>query len=163
MNANGGEATFLTTGTGGSDSDPVWSPDGSKIAFTRNIDGNWGIHVMNADGTGVKRLASPFPQLCSGGSWSPDGLSLIASCTDDQIYLLYVDGTTPPKRLTTGKEQYMTPTWSPDGSKIAFVRYWQPGEVYQIYLMNSDGSGVRRISDGTGNDFGPAWGPKLKP
>ncbi len=50
MNSDGSEQTNLTNNPGG-DYDPIWSPDGKKIAFEFDRDGNWEIYVMNADGS----------------------------------------------------------------------------------------------------------------
>ena len=69
MNADGSEPLNLTPDPG-ADSDPVWSPDGRRIAFVR---GQREIYVMNADGSGQRRLARHATTSCSAPAWSPDG------------------------------------------------------------------------------------------
>ena len=74
---------------------PAWSPDGSKLAFTSNRDGNAEIYVMNRDGSGVRRLTN-HPTIDVTPTWSPTGTQ-IAFTSDrtgtPQIYIMNADGT----------------------------------------------------------------------
>ena len=72
MNADGSNLTILTCNVVTGDSDPSWSPDGSKIAFTSFRDGNAEIHVMNADGSDPINLTNN-PAWDYAPAWSPDG------------------------------------------------------------------------------------------
>ena len=74
---------------------PAWSPDGTKLAFTSNRDGNAEIYVMNRDGSGVQRLTN-HPMIDVTPTWSPTGTQL--AFTSDrtgtpQIYIVNADGT----------------------------------------------------------------------
>jgi len=75
MNPDGTDQTRLTFNTANDDTNPVWSPDGSKIAFASNRDGNFEIYVMNADGTEQTRLTTD-PGWKTNPAWSPDGKKL---------------------------------------------------------------------------------------
>src|SRR5438093_10355678 len=109
-----------------------------RIAFVSDRDGNPEIYVMNADGTGLRRLTN---NAASDGqpAWSPDGTKIAfvrGSGLGEEIYVVKSDGT-GLKRLTNNGYFDETPAWSPDGTKIAFV---SSADTYRhIYLMNANG------------------------
>jgi Tol biopolymer transport system component len=156
------------------DTDPAWSPDGSRIAFVRGFsDEDAGIYVMGADGTGAQRLTdagSLIDASDDGPSWSPDGTRIAfaragreegAQTGNADIYVVEADGT-DLVRLTDGPVMEYEPSWSPDGSRIAFVGYdlaagGQPPSAVRLYVMNADGTELREL--GPENVEGPAWSP----
>src|SRR5436190_9367020 len=77
----GGNLTRLTNNTA-SDSEPVWSPDGSQIVFTSNRPGNFEIYKMNADGTGQTRLTNKAA-FDADPSWSADGTQIVFASDRD--------------------------------------------------------------------------------
>jgi TolB protein len=144
------------TATPAREEDPSWSPDGSKIAFTSDRDGNPEIYTMNADGSGVVRLTNE-PRADYQPAWSPDGrkIAFVSNRTGDpQIFVMNADGT-DPLRLTTSVGADDEPAWSPDGQRIAFTtsRHGDP----EIYVMNADGSAAGRLTFEGGKQ--PAWAP----
>jgi Tol biopolymer transport system component len=149
VNADGSGTTPVTklTANNADSFRPVWSPDGSKIAFNsgRALDGSdaansnvtFNIWVMNADGSG----ATPLTKLTASGAdslvpaWSPDGSKIMfvsarafdgsnaRNATDNQnIWVMNADGSggTPVTKLTAIGTNPIFMAWSPDGSKIAF-------------------------------------------
>ncbi len=154
--SNGTGVSRITTQPG-SDVDPAWSPDGSRIAFTSERDGNREIYVMNADGTNPVRLTNELaPDFRP--AWSPDGARIAFASTRDgntEIYLMNVNGANPV-RLTNNVAYDADPAWSPDGSKIAFASDREGGG---IWVMNADGSGVTRLTANIRRDSRPAWSP----
>jgi Tol biopolymer transport system component len=197
---DGSELTALTSGAG-SHIQPAWSPDGSRIAYASEKSGTSQVYVMNADGSGEKRLttdlANDWPQWLPDGSkiayrttdgkglwywqeldlangtvtrlnepsydffypkpaWSPDGryeatMSLVEQAArndgSSQIHL---------KDLTSGTDTALTddtwanvsPVFSPDSQQIAFFSERDGTyEVYALYVMALDGSGLHRVSE----------------
>jgi len=106
---------------------------------------------------------------CSGGtSGSKPGSSPIAvrgqiafvSKPGGQadIFVTNADGT-GRRRLTNNPAKDIGPTWSPDGTKIAFISDRDRAGDFEIYVMNADGTGVRRLTNDPAADLGPAWSP----
>ena len=150
INSNGTGVLRLTTNPAW-DAEPAWSPDGSKLAFTSDRDGNSDIYVMGADGSAPMPLTSD-PASDYSPAWSPNGAA-IAFTSDrgdgySRIYVMSADGSSPMP-LTLGVD----PAWSPDGSKIAFT-----GDQ-GIFVINADGSSAARLTTSTYYDDQPAWSP----
>ena len=147
------------------DCEPVWSPDGSKVAFWSNRDGGQEVYVMDANGSNVKRLTNNLSDDVNP-SWSPDGFKILFESERDgnrELYVMDADGGNQI-RLTRNNAVDSTATWSPDGSLIAFASKRDTGPPFNpynldIYVMNADGSNVRRIVDDPEYDVGPQWSP----
>ena len=155
MNADGTSQTRLTNNAA-TDFDPTWSPDGTKIAFTSNRDGNLEIYTMNADGTGQTR--SPTTRRRRRAR-------LVAERDQDRV----------PERGRQLRDLHderrrhepdaphqqrgvdTAPAWSPDGTKIAFTS-GRDGNL-EIYTMNADGTGQTNVTNNAARDVEPAWAP----
>ena len=140
------------------DFDPTWSPDGTRIAFRSQRDGNDEIYVMNADGTCQVNLTHD-PVGDWSPAWSPDGTRIaFARFFDGKSYTdiatIAVTGL-GLQRLTNAHGEY--PAWSPDGRRIVFASA-RDGN-YEIYLMNADGTGQTRLTNNPAYDMAPAWSP----
>jgi Tol biopolymer transport system component len=164
MNADGSNVTAPIPPAG--DFSPAWSPDGQKISFQSLRDGAQvyptdDIWVMNVDGAAVTRLTNRdgFDGLAV---WSPDGTQIAfnsGGSSGSGIYVMNVDGS--GKRFVTAGGR---PAWSADGSRIAFDDTRDGGPcctdgVYnvEVYSVNVDGSGVRRLTVHAAYDQGPTW------
>ena len=140
---------------------PVFSPDGARMAFMSNRDGNPEIYVMNVDGTAVRRITN-HPAGDSSPTWSPTG-SQIAFTSDrsgtPQIYIVGADGLNL-RRLTN--ESYADrPTWSPAPfNEIAFSARTGGGFDIKIYDLAS--GMTRQITFGEGTNESPAYAPNGK-
>jgi len=145
--SNLAQLTKLTPDTT-SASDPAFSPDGSRIAFVSQRDGNSEIYVMNADGTGSTRITND-PQPDGRPVFTADGQSLVfhsaRTAGKQQIWVVNVDGS----GLTqlTRDSVNASPTVSPDGQTIAYVS--MRNKDADIWLMARDGSNQRQFTRGT--------------
>jgi len=163
MNADGSSLTRLTNG-----GDPAWSPDGRRVAFVRYVEEPNPssasaaasaspapfkevpyIFVMNGDGSGEKRLVE---RPAVNPAWSPDGTEIAFSYyLEDMkyyksqgysscgIYVTNADGLGEPTKLKTGPGCAYSPSWSPDGTKVAYTS-GQGSDGYgkaEIYVVNS--------------------------
>ena len=150
------------TKTRWSEGSPSWSPDRTKIVYVSSRNGDADIFVMNADGTGQRRLAGskkgPQDQY---PAWSPDG-KLIAFASnrhgEEDIYVMRADGT-GLRQLTKNAVwiEDQQPRFSPDGRFIVFssnrVAFSNP-ELYRMRV--SDGGGLVRLTHwGSGGDLSP--------
>jgi TolB protein len=140
---------------------PSASPDGRRIAFTRDTGETCGhvfyaqgdeIYVMDADGSGVTRLTDNCPHADYEPAWSPSGQRL-AFVHDGDIWTMKADGTDRVALTCTDEYGDSEPDWSPDGSLIAFVREGQ------VLVMRPDGTGVRQVTSGPRFAAGPSFSP----
>ncbi len=163
MNVDGSGQRPLTESSG-QDGGPVWSPDGSTIAFFRWHNGSGGLFAMDADGTNVRWLSDIAGY---GLSWSPDSQRIaVAGVVPNeypQIYVIAADGSgqqrltshenIPTATLSIGNSW---PAWSPDGQQIAFVSSQIDGPS-EIYVIDTDGTNPQRLTDFPGFKGGPVW------
>ena len=113
MNLDGTGITSITNSRG-DDREPAWSPDGNKIVFSSERDGNWEIYTMNANGSDQTRLTDS-PGIDLYPAWSPDGDKIVFTSKRDgnnEIYVIKADGSNPT-RLTFNQAQDDYPDWSP--------------------------------------------------
>jgi Tol biopolymer transport system component len=172
VNPDGSGAMQLTGFQGGSTFAPAWSPDQTKIIFTRQeepipgcepgdpgCDPTSDIWVMNADGSGLGVLFdSQFDDYAGVGSYSPDGKKIAFETSiggQDFIYVMNADGT----GATALNQKGGPPNWSPDGSWLAFASS-RDGST-DIYKMRPDGTGVTQLTndDISVVNLSPAWSP----
>ena len=149
---------------------PAWSLDGRMVAFVHEVESTYfpveadpGLHVMNADGTGERtltRLVDPktgYDLEGIGVDWSPDGRLVYGG--QPGIISIRTDG--DEKRLLIRYGH--SPSWSPDGRKLAYVQ--SGGDGSAIFVANADGTDRRRVTlnlkvyDLDPRIFGVDWSP----
>ncbi len=174
--------------TGFLDQFPTWSPDAKRIAFTRKDTGHGDIYSIAANGSDLKQLTNT-PNIEDEAEWSPNGQRIAFSRNECDlgsnaggpcVWTMNATGggetlLTPEEKLgecdqnntldgNGHRRHSATPTWSPDGSKIAYAGYsnvcTQVGGGGDIWVMNADGGGkVNIINDASQTERQPSWSP----
>jgi Tol biopolymer transport system component len=170
--SDGGGLAQITSNPGGDDIPGDWSPNGKRIVFQRfESDFNSeGLFVVNTNGTGLKQITPPdFSDLSAFGNWSPQGNEIVFSVhlTPDvhsSIWVVHADGSglheinVQPASACGGADADPNaqgcnhPVWSPDGTKIAFVRSFNNDTDGEAYTVNLDGTGLFQVTHSPGVD-----------
>jgi TolB protein len=145
-----------------SDIAPAWSPTGRALVYQRARDTslrNWDLWTMGSEGSRQRLLARNGTR----PAWSPSG-RLIAfgqptgkvrgCCMLTDLMVINSDGTHRQLLVRNGGR----PTWAPDGSRLVFQR--MDGSHFDLWIINVDGSGLRRLTTGPGDAFAAAWQPR---
>lgn len=189
-NADGSGLRKITNNPG-YDAEPVVSPDGRKIVFGSQRDGDFDVYIMDANGSNLKRLTDRRGY--DGGPWfSPDGKKIVwrawypeteeelaqwRDCMQNNyivpfpldIWVMEADGT-GKRKLTGNGATNWAPSWHPDGQRIIFssnMDDWredikQFGGNFELYIINIDGTGLTRLTFNNVFDSFPMFSPDGK-
>ena len=143
------------------DASPAFSPDGTNIAFTSNRDGNYGVfylYLMDADGGNQRRISKHQGGISFSPIWSPDGNEIVFTKDIEgngnfEILKIVLEADAAEQRLTFRRRTDANPAISPDGKLIAFASNLDGN--WEIYLMNSDGTGLLRLTRNLAEDTTP--------
>jgi Tol biopolymer transport system component len=153
---SGSAPVDVTASSAAADSEPRWSPDGTKIAFDSDRGGNVDVYAMNPDGSGVTDL-TPGAGDDTLGDWSPDSQRIVFSSTRTGGGDLYVMSRTgsPVTRLTSVPRAETHAAWSPDGTTIAFSS--DADGDNEVYRIAPDGSGLLKVTNNSTEDVVQDW------
>jgi Tol biopolymer transport system component len=144
---------------------PKWSPDGRRIAFASDRDGDRDIYVMDLDGLMEGSADTRLSNLTQNETpdwqpaWSPDGKRIAFSSYQDdnwEISVIDVDGSNLT-RVTNHPENDISPTWSPDGSKLLFVSR-RLGDA-DLFVYDLGTGELAQLTTSELDEFDPAWSP----
>ncbi|RNC79607.1 MAG: hypothetical protein ED557_13870 [Balneola sp.] len=157
-----GESIRITNHPG-NESAPVWSPDGRYIAYFRQEGEKSGIYKIPAQGGMEEKIGVPYNLIAQHMSWSPDGKQIAYVDRESKrdsysIYLMNVENGTKVK-LTTPTNQHWgdyAPSFSPDGSKLSFIRGISAG-THDIFIHDLKTGDERRLTHDTQRTLGQVW------
>jgi TolB protein len=177
MNADGTNRQQRTVGaspTGNSNADnitPVWSPDGRRLAFVSQRDGNREIYLLASDtltstnSTGLMNITQ-HPAEDWTPAWSPDGQHIAFSSNRQgnwEVFIVNADGT-GLRQITSDGNGNLSPVWSPDGRTMAYASKRDGNwEIYTIPAPDALGQvtgQARRLTFTEGNDLSPTYSPQ---
>lgn len=173
------------------DAEAIVSPDGKKIVFTSKKHGDLDIYIMDSDGSNIKRLTDRFGY-DGGPWFSPDGKRIVWRAwypeTEEEkllwkksmegdyvipvpldLWVMDADGSNKRRILHNGASNF-APSWHPDGKRIIFssnMDDWREdlksyGHNFELYIINDDGSGLKRLTYNKVFDGFPMFSPDGK-
>jgi TolB protein len=141
------------------------SSDGNRSAYV-DLDGNRNLQIFVEDSQyGTRKQVTNLIDCCGGEttsydpSWSPteEKIAFVSTASGgDEIYVLDLAKQDPVRLTFNSWEWDKHPTWSPDGTQMAFFSNRESGRT-QIWLMDADGSNQRNLSNNAYNDWDPIW------
>lgn len=143
-------------------------PRNGDLLYAKRVNNGWSLFTLDPT-TGIERQITDGNR-DYGSDWSPDGTKIVYDSESAEggegIWVANADGSDATKLVDDGS----VPAWSPDGSTIAFARPdlsktvsfgdGSSGTPSYLYLMDADGTNVRRLTDGDFSDYSPAWSPE---
>ncbi len=160
MDRNGGNVDTIPKVSGW---DPTWSPDGKQSLFAAGPGDGVQLFAVNRDGKKLHQVTD-LPSIRGRSDWSPDGQSIVTyvgPAWHREVYILNADGTNA-RQLTPSGGNSQGPAFSPDGQWVVFTAYFDKyGDDHgcEIYIIRTDGSDLRRLTNNDYCDYQPRWGP----
>lgn len=130
----------------------------TRIAYVVKRGNRYELQIADADGAGAETALASFEPIISP-AWSPDGRRIAYVSFENKKPVVYVHSLLDGKRHVAAnfKGSNSAPAWSPDGSRLAVSLSREGGS--QIFLINPDGSGLRRLTSSTAIDTEPRFSP----
>ncbi|HEU5457713.1 MAG TPA: PDZ domain-containing protein [Terracidiphilus sp.] len=164
----GGQAQRLTS-DGEVVAGPIYSPDGSQIAYSAHLHGNTDVYIIPADG-GIPRRITWHPEASIVAGWTPDGKDVLFSSHRlsyrgfNMLFLVHADGSGMPRPLALPAG--VQGSFSPDSQSIAYqpITKWEPawkqyhgGQTTPIWIVNLKTLDLVKVPRDNSNDSNPVW------
>ncbi len=159
MGPDGSDQTNLTSSPSAIDRPLSWSPDSLLILFASDRGGAWDLWTMRPDGSDLTQLTNT-PEVEFAADWSPDGSTIVYSrnSVDPGLWLMDANGGNRRRLIPATSAPIDYPTWSPDGSKVAYFQETASGS--DIWVVDADGSHPTNLTNyGSYSNWSPAWSP----
>jgi len=164
---SGGTARRLTN-TPNEETNPVFSPDGQRIAFSWSNGNDWDVYIARADGSGEPARITMMPEDDFVTGWSADGKEIIFETTRDEETLTRLYKTSADRLMLASPlplHQSFSGSMSPDGSRIVYNprtgagdwRYYRGGYAGQLWIADLKTGALEKLSNATHNDRNPVW------
>ena len=155
MSAQGADLRNVTNTSDKHEDWPLLSPNGAMVTFMSCCATGTGLEVMRVDGTSRRLLAGGGENTL--GVWSPDG-ARIAFRQFEDLYAINADGT---QRMTLANPDGFVANvqWAPDGQRLVFDTQVSGAVTASIYIVNADGSDLRKLTPQGTRDYQPSWRP----
>ncbi len=144
------------------DTDPAYSPDGTKIAFASRRENNWDVYILDLL-TGVQTRVTDSPHYDGAPTWNPDGQHIAYEsfeAGDLDIWQVAADGSEAPVNLTAESPAGdFAPAWSPDGQHIAFTSWREDSK--DLFLLDVAGGKVTPLTNAPTAEELPVWHPTV--
>jgi tricorn protease len=155
-----GPTRNLTDSSNAHDKAAQWSPDGSKILFISDLDGEEELYTISQDGSGKpEELTHGFDAMLYQPTWSPDGKRIAFSDAKNKLYVLTLDD----KKVTTvaenPRDRVHDYSWSADGGHLAYCLD-NPNSFSSLYIWSAVDAQSHRVTDDFFNVGGPTWDPE---
>ena len=154
-----GPTRNLTDSSNAHDKFPVWSPDGTTIAFISDMDGEDELYRIAQDGMSKpEELTHGLEAMLYDPQWSPDGKRISFTDKDGKLYVLNLDDKKLVQIAQDPRGYIRSHAWSPDSGYLAFVLS-EPTGFPCIYIWNAADGQNHRVTDAMHASESPAWDP----
>ena len=143
--------------------DPTWSPDGKQILFASDQNGPVQLFVVRQDGKNLHQISN-LPAMRGRSDWSPDRQYIVTYSGEAwhrELFIMNSDGSNVHQLTPTGGNS-QGPSFSLDSQWVAFTAYFDHyGDDHgcEIYIIRTDGTDLRRLTNNDYCDYQPRWGP----
>lgn len=149
----------LTRSPGVADRHPVWSPDGSHIAWFNDAEDEYALVIADQDGANQRRVEISDPTFYFVPEWSPDGSKLAFTDTDYRVLVVDVESgdlSVVDTDRFAHPERSMNPVWSPDSRWVAYSRRLD-NHLRAVFAHNVETGETHQLTDGMADAITPVW------